>query len=60
MRLTNEEIEEIAGNLDDLIGKYFLDTVNDVYFNRTDAKDGWFIEDEDITKIKETLKIYLK
>ena len=59
MRLTNEEIEEIAGNLDDLIGKYFLDTVNDVYFNRTDAKDGWFIEDEDIYKIKKELKLYL-
>ena len=59
MRLTKEEIEEIAGNLDDIIGKYFLDTVNDVYFNRTDAKDGWFIEDEDIYKIKKELKLYL-
>ena len=60
MRLTKEEIEEIAGNLDDLIGKYFLDTVNDVYFNRTDAKDGWFIEDEDVNRIKKELKLYLK
>jgi len=59
MRLTKEEIEEIAGNLDDIIGKYFLDTVNDVYFNRTDAKNGWFIEDEDIYKIKKELKLYL-
>tara|TARA_B110000285_G_scaffold30366_2_gene31056 strand:+ start:4802 stop:4981 length:180 start_codon:yes stop_codon:yes gene_type:complete len=59
MRLTKEEIEEIAGNLDDIIGKYFLDTVNDVYFNRIDAKDGWFIEDEDIYKIKKELKLYL-
>ena len=59
MKLTKEEIEEIAGNLDDIIGKYFLDTVNDVYFNRTDAKDGWFIEDEDIYKIKKELKLYL-
>ena len=59
MRLTNKEIMEVAINLDDLIGKYFLDIVNDVYYNRSDAKDGWFIEDEDITKIKETLKIYL-
>mgnify|MGYP003625633039 FL=1 len=59
MRLTKEEIEEVAGNLDDIIGKYFLDTVNDVYFNRTDAKDGWFIEDEDIYKIKKELKLYL-
>ena len=60
MKLTKEEIKEIAGNLDDIIGKYFLDIVNDVYFNRADAKDGWFVEDEDITKIKETLVIYLK
>jgi len=59
MRLTKEEIEEVAGNLDDIIGKYFLDTVNDVYFNRIDAKDGWFIEDEDIYKIKKELKLYL-
>ena len=59
MRLTKEEIEEVAGNLDDIIGKYFLDTVNDVYFNRTNAKDGWFIEDEDIYKIKKELKLYL-
>ena len=59
MKLTKEEIEEIAGNLDDIIGKYFLDTVNDVYFNRNDAKDGWFIEDEDIYKIKKELKLYL-
>jgi hypothetical protein len=59
MKLTKEEIEEVAGNLDDIIGKYFLDTVNDVYFNRTDAKDGWFIEDEDIYKIKKELKLYL-
>ena len=59
MRLTKEEIEEVAGNLDDIIGKYFLDTVNDVYFNRNDAKNGWFIEDEDIYKIKKELKLYL-
>ena len=59
MKLTKEEIEEVAGNLDDIIGNYFLDTVNDVYFNRTDAKDGWFIEDEDIYKIKKELKLYL-
>tara|TARA_R110000803_G_scaffold81907_2_gene147837 strand:+ start:69 stop:257 length:189 start_codon:yes stop_codon:yes gene_type:complete len=59
-RLTEEEIMEVAVNIDDLIGKYFLDIVNDVYFNRIDAKDGWFVEDEDITKIKEELIIYLK
>ena len=59
MRLTKEEIEEVAENLDDIIGKYFFDTVNDVYFNRIDAKDGWFIEDEDIYKIKKELKLYL-
>ena len=55
MRLTNEEIKEIADRLDDLMWHGFTDVVDDVYRNRSESDDDYEISDEDIIKVRKEL-----
>lgn len=55
MRLTNEEIKEIADRLDDLMWHGFTDVVDDVYRNRAESDDDYEISDEDIIKVRKEL-----
>lgn len=54
MKLTNEEIQEIAYRLEDVIGHEFHDTMYHVIWNREDYNDEE-VCDEDINKIKKQL-----
>ena len=55
MRLTNEEIKEIADRLDDLMWHGFTDVVDDVYRNRAESDDDYEISDDDILKVRKEL-----
>ena len=56
MKLTDEEIKEIADRLDDLMWHGFTDVVDDVYRNRAESDDDYEISDEDIIKVRKELK----
>ena len=55
MKLTDEEIKEIADRLDDLMWHGFTDVVDDVYRNRAESDDDYEISDEDIIKVRKEL-----
>tara|TARA_R110000822_G_scaffold286751_2_gene408053 strand:- start:343 stop:522 length:180 start_codon:yes stop_codon:yes gene_type:complete len=55
MKLTDEEIKEIADRLDDLMWHGFTDVVDDVYRNRSESDDDYEISDEDILKVRKEL-----
>jgi hypothetical protein len=55
MKLTDEEIKEIADRLDDLMWHGFTDVVDDVYRNRAESDDDYEISDEDILKVRKEL-----
>ena len=58
IKLTNEEIESIAGRLDELMWSNFHDTLLNVIFERENFEDNngeWDVSDEDIIKIKKQL-----
>lgn len=55
MKLTWEEIKEIANRLDEIIGDNFHDAMYNVLWDRESDEDD-IISDEDIIEIKEQLK----
>lgn len=58
IKLTDEEIESIAGRLDELMWSNFHDTLLNVIFERENFNDNngnWDISDEDIIKIKKQI-----
>jgi|TARA_B110000971_G_scaffold67429_1_gene69190 hypothetical protein len=55
MKLTDEEIKEIADRLDDLMWHGFTDVVDDVYRNRSESDDDYEISDDDILKVRKEL-----
>ena len=58
IRLTDEEIESIAGRLDELMWSNFYDTLLNVVFERENFNDNngdWDVSDEDIIKIKKQI-----
>jgi|TARA_B110000977_G_scaffold75801_1_gene102294 hypothetical protein len=55
MKLTDEEIKEIADRLDDLMWHGFTDVVDDVYRNRAESDDDYEISDDDILKVRKEL-----
>ena len=55
MKLTSEEIEEIAYRLDEIIGNNFHDAMYSVIFERESDQEVE-VSDEDILAIKEQLK----
>ena len=58
IKLTDEEIESIAGRLDELMWSNFHDTLLNVIFERENFDDNngnWDISDEDIIKIKKQI-----
>ena len=59
MKLTDEEIKEIADRMDDLMWHGFQDIVDDVYRQREDSGYDYEIWDEDIIKVKKELKKYI-
>ena len=56
MKLTDEEIKEIADRMDDLMWEGFHDIVDDVYRQREDSSYDYEILDEDIIKVKNELR----
>lgn len=58
IKLTDEEIESIAGRLDELMWSNFHDTLLNVVFERENFNDNngdWDVSDEDIIKIKKQI-----
>tara|TARA_R110001583_G_scaffold65481_3_gene189233 strand:+ start:1928 stop:2140 length:213 start_codon:yes stop_codon:yes gene_type:complete len=58
IKLTEEEIESIAGRLDELMWSNFHDTLLNVVFERENFNDNngdWDVSDEDIIKIKKQI-----
>ena len=59
MKLTDEEIKEIADRMDDLMWEGFHDIVYDVYLQREDSFLDEEISDSDVIKVREELKKYI-
>jgi hypothetical protein len=59
MKLTDEEIKEIADRMDDLMWEGFHDIVDDVYRQREDSSHDYEIWDEDIIKVRKELRKYI-
>ena len=59
MKLTDEEIKEIADRMDDLMWEGFQDIVYDVYLQREDSFLDEEISDSDIIKVRKELKKYI-
>ena len=55
MKLTWEEIKEIANRLDEIVGNHFHEAMYDTIFEREDDEE-LEVTDEDILAIKEQLK----
>ncbi len=55
MKLTWEEIKEIANRLDEIVGNHFYDAMYDTIFER-EGDEELEVTDEDILAIKEQLK----
>jgi hypothetical protein len=59
MKLTNEEIKEIADRMDDLMWEGFHDIVYDVYLQREKSFLDEEISDSDVIKVRKELKKYI-
>jgi hypothetical protein len=59
MKLTNEEIKEIADRMDDLMWEGFHDIVYDVYLQREKSFLDEEISDSDVLKVRKELKKYI-
>ena len=59
MKLTDEEIKEIADRMDDLMWEGFQDIVYDVYLQREDSFLDEEISDSDVIKVRKELKKYI-
>ena len=59
MKLTDEEIKEIADRMDDLMWEGFHDIVSDVYLQREDSFLDAEILDSDVIKVRKELKKYM-
>ena len=59
MKLTDEEIKEIADRMDDLMWEGFHDIVDDVYRQREDSFLDAEILDSDVLKVRKELKKYM-
>jgi len=55
MKLTWEEIKEIANRLDEIVGDHFHEAMYDTIFER-EGDEELEVTDEDILAIKEQLK----
>ena len=55
MKLTWEEIKDIANLLDEIVGNHFHDAMYDIIFDR-ESDEEVEVSDEDILAIKEQLK----
>ena len=55
MKLTWQEIKDIANSLDEVVGDNFYDAIYDTLFLR-DSNEEIEVSDEDILAIKEQLK----
>ncbi len=55
MKLTWEEIKEIANRLDEIVGNNFYEAMYDTIFER-EGNEELEVSDEDILQIKEQLK----
>ncbi len=55
MKLTWEEIKEIANNLDEIVGNEFHDAMYNIILQR-ESNEEVEVSDEDILAIKEQLK----
>jgi len=55
MKLTWEEIKEIANRLDEIVGNHFHDAMYDTIFER-EGDEELEVTDEDILAIKEQLR----
>ena len=56
MKLTQEEIKDVANRLDEIIGDHFHDAMYDIIFEREQRNQIIDVTDEDILAIKEQLK----
>jgi hypothetical protein len=59
MKLTNEEIKEIADRMDDLMWEGFHDIVYDVYLQREESFLDEEISDSDVIKVRKELNKYI-
>ena len=59
MKLTDEEIKEIADRMDDLMWEGFHDIVDDVYLLREESFLDAEISDSDVLKVRKELKKYM-
>ena len=59
MKLTDEEIKEIADRMDDLMWEGFHDIVYDVYLQREKSFLDEEISDSDVIKVRKELKKYI-
>ena len=59
MKLTNEEIKEIADRMDDLMWEGFTDIVYDVYLQREESFLDEEISDSYVIKVRKELKKYI-
>ena len=59
MKLTDEEIKEIADRMDDLMWEGFYDIVYDVYLQREKSFLDEEISHSDVIKVRKELKKYI-
>ena len=59
MKLTDEEIKEIADRMDDLMWEGFTDIVYDVYLQREESFLDAEISDSDVLRVRKELKKYM-
>jgi len=59
MKLTDEEIKEIADRMDDLMWEGFHDIVYDVYLQREKSFLDEEISHSDVIKVRKELKKYI-
>jgi len=59
MKLTDEEIKEIADRMDDLMWEGFTDIVYDVYLQREESFLDAEISDSDVLRVRKELNKYI-
>ena len=59
VELSDEEIVQIADQMDQVMWDNFHDIVTNVYLQRTYTNDDWEICDDDIIRVKNELQKYL-
>ena len=59
VELSDEEIIEIADQMDQVMWDNFHDIITNVYLQRTYTSDDWEISDDDIIRVKNELHKYL-